>query len=75
MTNIENNQMMTTLKIDGMSCGHCVTAVEKALRGVDGVQAVTVSLEEGTAKVQGNADQASMLAAVAEEGYTATPQD
>lgn len=75
MTNIQNNQMMTTLKIDGMSCGHCVAAVEKALKSVGGVQAVTVSLEEGRASVQGNADRAAMIAAVAEEGYTATLQD
>lgn len=75
MTNIQNNQMMTNLKIDGMSCGHCVTAVEKALKSVGGVEAVSVSLEEGSAKVQGNADRAAMITAVAEEGYTATLQD
>src|SRR5918912_549226 len=26
-----------TLKIDGMSCGHCVKAVKSALEGIDGV--------------------------------------
>nr|WP_041222977.1 cation transporter [Deinococcus proteolyticus] len=65
--------MMTELNIEGMSCGHCVAAVEKALRGVPGVELVTVSLEEGRAAVQGNAEQAAMIAAVAEEGYVATP--
>jgi copper chaperone CopZ len=25
------------LKIDGMSCGHCVARVEKALKKIDGV--------------------------------------
>ena len=73
MTQIQNNQMMTELNIEGMSCGHCVAAVEKALRGVPGVELVTVSLEEGKAAVQGNAEQAAMIAAVAEEGYVATP--
>ncbi|ADY27181.1 Heavy metal transport/detoxification protein (plasmid) [Deinococcus proteolyticus MRP] len=73
MTQIQNNQMMTELNIEGMSCGHCVAAVEKALRGVPGVELVTVSLEEGRAAVQGNAEQAAMIAAVAEEGYVATP--
>lgn len=73
MTQIQNNQMMTELNIEGMSCGHCVAAVEKALRGVPGVELVTVSLEEGKAAVQGNAEQAAMVAAVAEEGYVATP--
>ncbi|WP_261664944.1 heavy-metal-associated domain-containing protein [Deinococcus sp. Marseille-Q6407] len=74
MTEMHSDQL-TTLKIDGMSCGHCVTAVDKALRGVDGVQDVKVSLEEGRASVRGQADRAAMVAAVAEEGYTATPQD
>ncbi|GHG05309.1 hypothetical protein GCM10017783_17330 [Deinococcus piscis] len=74
MTQIQNNQMVTELDIAGMSCGHCVSAVEKALRSVPGVDVVTVSLEEGKATVQGNAEQAAMLAAVAEEGYVATPR-
>ncbi|UFA51707.1 cation transporter (plasmid) [Deinococcus radiophilus] len=67
--------MMTDLKIEGMSCGHCVAAVEKALRGVEGVEAASVNLDEGTATVQGNVDLTTLMAAVAEEGYTATPKE
>ena len=73
MTQIQNNQMVTELKIEGMSCAHCVASVEKALQSVPGVQAAQVELESGRATVQGNAEQAAMLAAVAEEGYTAVP--
>lgn len=73
MTHIENNQMMTELNIEGMSCGHCAAAVDRALRSVPGVEAVQVSLESGQARVQGNADQAAMMTAVAEEGYAAMP--
>ena len=40
---------MTTIKITGMSCNHCVMAVTKALNTVDGVANVKVSLEEGSA--------------------------
>ncbi|THF84806.1 heavy-metal-associated domain-containing protein [Deinococcus sp. KSM4-11] len=61
----------TELTITGMSCGHCVKAVEGALRAVPGVQAVTVDLAGGRATVQGDADTQTMLAAVSEEGYTA----
>lgn len=75
MTNIQNNQMVTTLKIDGMSCDHCVRAVEKALRGVDGVESASVDLAQGTATVQGNADAAAMIAAVADAGYNAAVQE
>jgi copper chaperone len=37
---------MTTLnlKIDGMSCGHCVMSVQKALRALDGVQVDQVQI-------------------------------
>lgn len=40
---------MTTIKIRGMSCGHCVMAVKKALMRVEGLKDVQVSLEKGEA--------------------------
>lgn len=39
------------LDIEGMTCGHCSARVEKALRGVAGVQDVVVSLENKNARV------------------------
>ena len=74
MTNIQNNELTTTLKVEGMSCEHCRAAVTQALRGVGGVEAVSVDLASGLATVQGNTDLASLLEAVAAEGYAATPQ-
>jgi copper chaperone len=38
--------MMTTINIRGMSCGHCVMAVTKALQKIEGVHNVQVSLEK-----------------------------
>ncbi|WP_295817676.1 heavy-metal-associated domain-containing protein [uncultured Deinococcus sp.] len=61
----------TELNITGMTCGHCVKAVEGALRAIPGVQTVTVDLAGGRATVQGDADRNAMLAAVTEEGYSA----
>lgn len=40
---------MTTIKISGMSCQHCVMAVTKALGGIDGIKDVRVDLEKGEA--------------------------
>ncbi|MBW1781749.1 MAG: heavy-metal-associated domain-containing protein [Deltaproteobacteria bacterium] len=40
---------MTTIKIKGMSCQHCVMAVQKALGEVDGVKDVAVNLKTGEA--------------------------
>lgn len=64
---------MTELKIEGMSCSHCSAAVERALTGVEGVTRVEVDLAGGRAAVEGAADVGALVAAVAEEGYTATP--
>jgi len=63
-----------TLKITGMTCGHCVKAATKALEGVAGVESAEVTLEPGGAVVKGAADPAALIAAVAEEGYEAEVQ-
>jgi copper chaperone len=70
----ERKALMTKIKIDGMSCNHCVMAVTKALGTVPGVERVVeVSLERGEALVEGNADVEQLVAAIQEEGYTAEP--
>jgi len=60
---------MIKLAIDGMSCGHCTGAVEKALLATEGVTSVEVSLEPGQALVEGDVDVECLVAVVAEEGY------
>jgi copper chaperone len=40
------------LKIDGMTCGHCVGKVEKSLKSLPGVEVAKVDLKKGTAKVK-----------------------
>lgn len=40
------------LKVNGMTCGGCVGKVTKALKAVDGVTEVKVSLDAGEATVQ-----------------------
>lgn len=56
--------------IQGMTCGHCKAAVEKAVAKIDGVENVSVDLEKGRASVQGSAfDQNAVMQAVSAEGY------
>ena len=43
--------MTIEMRIEGMSCGHCVRAVHDALSAVDGVEKVDVDLESGMARV------------------------
>jgi copper chaperone len=66
--------MSTQLNISGMTCGHCVAAVSKALKSVPGVQDAQVELSSGTATVEGQADVQALIAAVVEEGYSAHVQ-
>ncbi|WLT31542.1 heavy-metal-associated domain-containing protein [Geothrix sp. PMB-07] len=58
-----------TYRVNGMTCGGCVKHVEKALRAVPGVVAVTVDLAKGTAAVEGTASMEALAARVAEAGY------
>jgi len=40
---------MATIKINGMTCNHCVMAVTKALSKIEGVREVNVDLSKGEA--------------------------
>lgn len=39
-------------RVHGMSCGHCASSIDEALRRIEGVLRVDVSLEEGRAIVR-----------------------
>jgi copper chaperone len=61
-----------TVPVQGMSCGHCVARVEKALQGVAGVADVSVSLEAAEATITYDPALAGLddfRAAVTEAGY------
>lgn len=66
----EEINMEKTLKIEGMSCGHCTGRVEKALNAMDGVSA-TVSLEDKSATVQLSKDisDEQLVKTVTDAGY------
>lgn len=59
-----------TLKIDGMSCQHCVMSVKKAIDGVEGVSTSDVAV--GTATVDYDESKTSsdtISSAVINAGY------
>ena len=59
------------LKIDGMSCGHCVNAVDKALKSVDGVQVEQVAIGSAMVSYDPAATTADKITrAIEDEGYT-----
>lgn len=64
--------MTTTLKIEGMSCGHCVKHVKDALEEINGVKGAEVSLDNNEALVEheGGVTLEMMTQAVEDAGYT-----
>ena len=64
-------EMSKVLIVEGMSCGHCKAAVEKALRAVDGVENAVVDLEKKSANVvlSKDVDSDILTKAVTDAGY------
>ncbi len=62
---------MPTINIVGMTCQHCVAAVEGALGRVNGVRDIKVDLDSGTATFSEEqpVDMAAVRQAVADAGY------
>ena len=63
--------MQTKVKVNGMSCEHCVMHVTKALEGLPGVKSVKVNLQAGDVTFK-KADTASLdevRKAIEEAGY------
>jgi copper ion binding protein len=61
-----------TLKIQGMTCNHCVMRVAKALKAVPGVQDANVDLQKAEAAVTFDESKVALeklSAAVVDAGY------
>ncbi|WP_316572374.1 copper chaperone CopZ [Neobacillus sp. YIM B06451] len=50
----------TLLNVEGMSCGHCVKAVEGSVGALAGVERVLVDLKEKTVAVEYKGDAVSL---------------
>ncbi len=67
-----SNRSEYKFKIEGMSCDHCASRVEKAALAVEGVQGAEVHLNEGILTVWGGEPEA-VVAQVEKAGYKAVP--
>jgi len=65
--------MKMSMSIEGMTCGHCVMRVKKALESVEGVLEADVRLDGGTAflEMSSKPDEALLRNAVEKAGYRA----
>ncbi|CAM3498026.1 heavy-metal-associated domain-containing protein [Cytobacillus oceanisediminis] len=63
-----------SLKVVGMTCGHCEEAVKNALMSVDGVASVSVAFHEEQVEVEYDPEKATkknLINAVEDQGYGA----
>ncbi len=55
--------------IEGMSCGHCVRAVENALSEVAGVRGAEVRVGHADVDAEEGTSRDALVSAIEEEGY------
>ncbi|RTM09231.1 MAG: copper chaperone [Hyphomicrobiales bacterium] len=60
---------MLKLKVPEMSCGHCASTIEKAVKSVDPLARVTVDLGSSTVAVETRADETAISAVIKSAGY------
>lgn len=61
--------------VEGMTCGHCVRAVTRAIHALSPDARVDVDLGAGIVTVIGDVDADQAAAAIAAQGYPATAID
>jgi copper chaperone len=64
---------MIELRVEGMTCGHCVSAVTRAVKAVDPAAEVQVDLGTGKVRVDSRSSADTVGKAIAEAGYPASP--
>ena len=67
--------MQTTIKVSGMTCGHCVSAVTMELSLLPSVTEVDIDLESGQVTITSDTalEQAQLATAIDEAGYELVP--
>ena len=60
---------MLKLKVPDMSCGHCASTIEKAVKSVDPAARVTVDLGSSTVAVETGADETAICEVIKSAGY------
>lgn len=62
---------MQVFNVQGMTCGHCVKAVTRAVQAQDAEAIVEVDLGQKQVKVQSSLQAPEILQLIREEGYQA----
>jgi len=62
---------MQILKVSGMSCGHCVRAITRAVQAGDPAAEVQIDLGAGEVRVASRQSLEQLLQAIRDKGYEA----
>ena len=60
---------MYELKVDGMTCGGCVSSVKRALQALDANASIDVDLQSKTVKIDTAVELHAVKAAIEDAGY------
>ena len=65
---------MIAFEVKDMTCGHCVGAITRAVKGVDRDAEVDIDLERHRVEIEtAHADARTIADAISEAGYTPLP--
>ncbi len=56
-------------EVKGMTCGHCESAVKKAVMRLDPTARIDIVRQDNRVTVQSEQARAALMEAIAEEGY------
>lgn len=67
-------KMKKVVAVEGMKCAGCANAVKSKFEGVDGIQNVTINLDDHSALVESEKDVSAdvLSSALADTNYTVT---
>ncbi len=66
----KDNDMNTTIHVEGMTCPHCVASVKSTVESMTGVDLATPDLDTGMVSISGDGfDVSALRAAIEQSGY------
>lgn len=66
--------LMYKFQVNDMTCGHCASTVDKAVKSVDAAAQVTIDLPAHQVEIRSEKPASVFAAAIADAGYTGTLQ-
>lgn len=61
--------MNQTFKVSGMTCGHCVNAVQTAILKTDNTATIQVDLPSGLVSINSKMPRSTIVTVIEEAGY------